>query len=121
MKADVKKINQYLSRDLILGAQDIKRKVVDVPEWGGKVLIQSFNGLVRNQWLQSIDGKEGDGFTNERLIIASVIDEDGNLIFSDSDIEQLKQKSARAIGRIANEISKLNGLTADAVEDAEKN
>jgi len=119
MKADVKQINHFLSRGDILGAQDIKREEIEVPEWGGKVLIKSLDGFARNQWLQSFN--EADGFTNERLIIASVIDESGSLIFSQNDIESLKKKSARAVGRIANRISKLNGLTVDAVEDAEKN
>ena len=33
-----------LSREQILKAKDIKQETVDVPEWGGKVIVMGLNG-----------------------------------------------------------------------------
>jgi len=34
-----------LSRDAILGSDDLKKEVVSVPEWGGEVVIATMTGV----------------------------------------------------------------------------
>jgi hypothetical protein len=52
---------------------------------------------------------------------ASFDPETGDQIFTIDDIPWLKEKSAKAIERISSIASRLAGITADAIEDAEKN
>ena len=38
-----------LNRDAILKAQDLKREIVDVPEWGGEVYVRGFTALEKEE------------------------------------------------------------------------
>ena len=43
-----------LSRDQILKAKDIKKETVNVPEWGGKVIVMGMTGKRRDEFEQEI-------------------------------------------------------------------
>lgn len=113
-----------LTRDAILGADDLKREAVDVPEWGGQVLISVMTGAARDAWEQSIAGKGGRPDVSNiraRLVAACAVDESGARLFTDADAEALGSKSAAAIERCAKVAQRLNGLTAEDVEAAKGN
>ena len=68
-----------LTKEQILNADDLKRKEVDVPEWGGTVLLRELTGRERDSFEEgSLDRKTRDiKMTNmrARLVAMSAIDD----------------------------------------------
>lgn len=113
-----------LTREAILAASDLKRELVEVPEWGGDVYISTMTGADRNAWEQSL--VQGGGRVNlsnatARLVAACVTDENGQRLFSDADAEALGKKSAAALERCSKVAQRLNGLTSTELEQAKGN
>lgn len=114
-----------LSKDQILQAQDTPYEDVNVPEWGGAVRIGTMTGEGRDRYEQSIFDMKKKGVTLDniraKLIAASAIDESGNLMFSEEDIQALGKKSAKALDRLFAVAQRLNGVTDADVEELAKN
>ena len=116
-----------LTRDAILNAQDLARERVEVPEWGGAVLVRALTGRERDAYEAGIVHPDGRKMrytlTNmrARLVSLSVIDEAGTRLFSDSDVELLGRKSAAALERVFEAAQRLSGLSAQDVDELVKN
>lgn len=112
-----------LSREAILNSADLKTETVQVPEWGGEVIISTMTGAARDAWEQSlIKGKETvlDN-VRARLVAACVVDEKGARLFSEKDAELLGKKSASALERCVKVAQRLNRLTETELQDMTKN
>jgi hypothetical protein len=117
-----------LTRQQIVDAQDIKTQMVEVPEWGGSVVVRMMTGADRDRFEQSMvaigaDGKREPNLTNMRskLVAMCAVDEQGNLLFGPDEIDHLAKKSAAAIERVFVVAQELNGLAPKEVESAVKN
>lgn len=113
-----------LTKDDILNSDDIAFEEIDCPEWGGTVRIQGMSGFARDRFESSIVGKNGGtDMVNIRakLAAASIVDDKGELMFSEKDIQKLGKKSAAALQRIFNAAQKLNHITDGDVEELAKN
>jgi hypothetical protein len=112
-----------LTRSAILEAEDLKRETVAVPEWGGEVIVSCMTGTQRDAWEQSLVANKTAALANirARLLAYSLIDDAGNLLFSEKDIEALGKKSAAAIDRVVNVAQRLNRLTNESLEELQKN
>jgi len=113
-----------LTREAILAADDLKREEVQVPEWGGAVCVTTMTGAGRDAWEQSLVGAKGAvNITNvrARLVAYTVVDAEGQRLFTDADAEALGRKSAAALDRCAKVAQRLNGLNDTALEDARGN
>lgn len=113
-----------LTKEQILAADDIRSEVVSVPEWGGDVRIQSMSGMARDRYEQALfEGKNSVSAKNIRakLVASSAVDDSGNLLFSETDIEALGKKSAKALDRLFAVAQRINGVTSGDVEELEKN
>jgi len=115
-------------RSQILGAEDIKREKVSVPEWGGaEFYITTITGAERDQFEQSMvtgKGKKRDvSVINARakLLTLAIVDDDGKRIFSDADVANLGAKSAAVLSRLYDVAARLNGITDEEIDDLEKN
>jgi len=112
-------------RDKIKAADDIKRELVEVPEWGVTVEVRTISGAARAQLFAEATDKNGklhydDAYTG--LIIASVFDpETGERVFSAADADWLKKKSSNATERLTEVAVRLSGLSPEAIGQAEKN
>jgi hypothetical protein len=119
--------SKYLTREAVLTANDIQREEVDVPEWGGSVLVQALMGDERDALEASmIKGKGKKAQVNlenlrAKVVARCVVDEDGVHIFSDADIPALGKKSAAALNRVYEVAQRLSGITDDDVEELTKN
>lgn len=113
-----------LNRDDILGADDLKTKDVEVPEWGGSVRVRQMTGNERDELEASIQagGEKPDlkGF-RARLVAASAIDEAGQLMFTKADVEKLGEKSAAALDRVADAASSLSAMSAEDIKELTEN
>lgn len=113
-----------LSREEILNSQDIKIEEVDVPEWGGIILVRGIGGRERDSYQQSLsDGRWKLKWENAtaKLVAMACIDGDGKRLFSDDDIKALGEKSAGALQRIFDVALRLSGMSQGAFEEIQKN
>jgi len=109
-----------LNKDDILDSIDSKTITLEVPEWGGQVLVSTMSGFARDRFEASMVGKQGGAnLVNIRakLAAATLVDEDGKLMFSESDIEKLGKKSCAALDRVFEASQKLNRLFDADIED----
>lgn len=117
----------YLTREQILNSNDIQTEVVDVPEWGGKVLIRGLSGAERDSFEASVYDFKGRTpqakFDNLRakLVARSIVDEEGKLVFTPADIDALGGKSASALDRVFTAAQRLSRISSDDVEELTKN
>lgn len=119
-----------LSRETALKADDLPRERVDVPEWGegAYVYVRPLTATERDSWeMYAVEmrgrWKSESVFPGLRasLIVRCAVDDDGNRIFLDTDVDQLGDKSGKALDRIWEVATRLNGMTAKDVEDLKKN
>lgn len=112
-----------LNRDAILGANDLTKELVKVPEWGGEVYISMMTGASRDAWEQSLMATKGVSLENirARLVSFTAVGEDGKRLFNNEDAELLGEKSATALERCVKVAQKVNRLTEADLEDLVKN
>lgn len=117
----------YLSKDDIWKVEDRETRDVPVPEWGGVVRVRALSGTERDRYDASRmerlkDGTYVPSLANSRakLVALSIVDEDGNLLFTEYDVNRLGLKSAAALTRVADVASELSGLGLPAAEELGK-
>jgi len=116
-----------LSRDDVLKAEDLTTEEVEVPEWGGSVLVRGLTGRERDEFEVSMAVRHGgqmvQDYTNTRAKLAArcIVDEDGQRLFTDSDVAALGEKSAAAMDRIFTVASRLSGLGETDMENLTQN
>jgi len=113
-----------LKREDILSKTSLKNEVVTVEEWGGDVVVTEMSGSTRDAWEQSIRNKDEKGLLvspRAKLIVFSVVDEAGNRIFNDDDIEAIGRLSSLSLEKVCAVSMRLNGLADGDVEKAKKN
>jgi hypothetical protein len=118
-------MSKYLTRDRILAVQDFATEVVDVPEWGGQVLVRELSasevekiGFDMATPDGGIDARKARGIMAQ-VVAWATIDEGNEPIFTKNDLRELGKKSYPAIQRIASTIMRLSGLSAEEKEEAE--
>ena len=116
-----------LNKEQILTADDLRTEVVDVPLWGGSVSVKMLTGIERDAFEASVVvGIGANQKTNlrnirARLCAITMVDDEGNRLFSDADVVSLGRKSSAALDLVFSVAQKLNGLTDADVKDLEKN
>lgn len=109
-----------LSKDHILRQKASgKWERVDVPEWGGHVNVRVMSATERD----FLGERFAESKVGLRAVIAAMLvcDDDGNDLFSDADVNALGEVSGAALDRVLQVAERLNGLTQESIEDAEKN
>ncbi len=123
--------SKILSGADILSAKDITTRDVEVPEWGGTVIVRSLTGAERDQYEQSVmkmkkTGRKGRGpmvmepnlqGARARLVALACVDKEGSLLFSDKDVHALAGKSAAALNRVFDVAAAMSGLSDESVEE----
>jgi len=111
-----------LSKAAILAAVDLQSEDVEVPEWGGTVRVAMMSGKARDEFF----GRQGEDKVPysqfaASVLVSTVIDEDGNPVFDETDVAALRAKSQAAMDRVLAVSLRLNGIGPSAAEAAEKN
>lgn len=118
--ATVKKIE---SADQILGQVRLAQEWVDVPEWGGRVLVREMDAESRDAFENSLVKIEGNKTTRDlknmraKLAARSIVKEDGTLMFSEEQIAALGKVGARGLDRVVEVARKLSGLSEKDMEE----
>ena len=116
-----------LDREAILKANDIEKREVYIPEWGGSVYVRGMTGRERDQFEASIIRQRGRdteiNMKNARakLVVMCTVDQEGNRLFTDADVAPLADKSAKALDRIFAVAQELSGITREDMEELTEN
>jgi len=122
-----------LDRDAILSRKQLKRETVDVPEWGGQVIVRELTGAERSRYeagysdtvmgeAKSVSDKTKRFETmRAKVICVATINEDGTRVFHDDDIAEINELSGQALDRLASVIMRLSGYTKEEQEKLKKN
>jgi hypothetical protein len=116
-----------LSRDDILGADDLQRELVAVPEWGGDLYVRCLTGAERDRFeadmMRDEEEDQRQRFYNlrARLVVLAVCDEHNMPLFMLADAERLGAKSAKVLDRLFDVARRLSGMSQEDVEALTKN
>lgn len=121
-------MSKILSAAEILGVADLETVTVEVPEWGGSIIVRAMSGTQRDQYETSLMEKQDDGSykvntenMRAKLVCFTAVDEAGNPLFTADQLTALAGKSAAVLERVFDAAQKINGLNKNAVDDAAKN
>lgn len=112
-----------LTREQILEADDLPTEELEVPEWGGTVVLRALNGEQREEIeVRSHKAKAtGDalGWKGLKALVATyvVVDEAGKPLFTAKDVASLAKKSSTVLDRIFERVLTMNGMTKQDAED----
>ncbi|MCE5185075.1 MAG: hypothetical protein LLF76_03000 [Planctomycetaceae bacterium] len=119
---------EFLNREQILAASALKTDTVDVPELGGKVMIQEMTAAERDSFEASQLQKNGKNYETNfqnlraKLIVRCVIDAQKKVrLFTDDDAVIVGQLPASKIDKLFSACQRLNGLSKADVEELAKN
>ena len=116
--------NGVLSKKAILEAVDLNQQTIEVPEWGGTVIIRELTGRERDAFEEgSLDRNKNVTMNNirARLVAMSAIDTEGNRLFTNADAHALGEKSATALHRCIEASASLSGITSSDIDELEGN
>jgi len=120
---------QQVTRLDILTNDTLPEKEVNIPDWGGVVVVRGMTGTEFETWQEAITSRrtgKGKGkvdlkeATAELVIMSTYVPgTDGTLerLFQDSDASVLATKSARALNTIMAAAMELNGLVQKELEE----
>lgn len=110
------KISRILTAEQILGMDDLNTVDVEIPEWS----VDGQPGVVR---LKALSAREALTFQRQMqsnakaredamitIVVLSAVDENGNRIFNEKQVELLRDKSVRVFTRIQKHAMELNGF-----------
>lgn len=101
---------QSLTREQILAADDLRLERVDALEWGGCVYVRMLTAAEALQF--HADGQKDEHKEDAlfRIAALTIVDENGNRLFTVDDAKDLAGKSHAVIQRICQRAMELNGL-----------
>lgn len=118
-----------LNADAIRAVDDLVYETVEVPEWGGPVIIRGLTAKERDQYDREIVSVDNQGRTklgrldNLRalLLVRCIVDDNHERLFRDADAKMLGEKSSKVVGELYEIASRLSGMRAEEVEEAAEN
>lgn len=112
-----------LTAEQILSTK-LNTKIIGIPRLGGKVRIQEMTGAQRAELdmiaAEAKTPKEAYKETKAWIIIMSLVDEQGNRIFDDSQIDAIKSLPMKVQETINDEVDILSGLKEEAIKKTAK-
>ncbi len=102
-----------LSREALLSAPDIKTEELEVPEWGGSVVLQSLT-LEQTAKITAAGKKKGAGELDTTLM--ALIEGLAEPKLDPGDIPALRAHSAGVLARLGKRIMEMSGLSDVAAE-----
>jgi hypothetical protein len=115
-----------LNKDQILKADDLPTEEVEVPEWGGSVLVRGMTGRQRIEYEASMAVMRGGEMVPDvensmaKLVARTIVGDDGGPMFTVADANALGEKSSAALARVFEVAARLSGMSAGADVEAKK-
>lgn len=110
-----------ITREFLMSHVSARKPVeVDCPEWGGKVLVERARARKHAEYSTFLKKLDDDN-PNIGLVIAFCVDEKGDNLFTEADVEWLGDQPLSVVNRLARVIAEENGFTKEVQEEAEEN
>ena len=107
-----------LTREGILASRKGRKPVLlEVPEWGGEVYVRVLSAADQMVLSDGVEPKE----MAIKVILHCLVDEDGERIFGDDDVDELAKEDFPVIMRVFGFVAKQNGLSTKELEEAMEN
>jgi hypothetical protein len=110
-----------LTREAILGAQDLKRQTVTVKEWGGEVILTELTADRRLEFEKMLPADGEDEKIWQLLVTFCAVDEAGDPLFSLEDVQALGKKNGKVVARVGRVALKMNRMGAAQERELEEN
>jgi hypothetical protein len=119
-----------LGRQQVDATVDLKTEDVEVPEWGGTVRLKELSAKDRSLIEATTIGAKGQSIEvrieafktlRERIVAATLVDEEGKRLYKDNEVGLLGQKSGQVIERLFQKAQELSGMNEKAAKSAEGN
>lgn len=116
-----------LSREEILSVDDLPREEVVISEWKGSVFVRGLSGAERDDFESGSWTGEGKNrkfnYSNlrARLLSLTIVNETGDRLFSDADIEKLGKKSGKVMDKLFGIAQRLSGIGEKDLDELLKN
>jgi len=110
-------------KDEILAMDDLRTEQVEVPEWGRTVTLRQLTNEAMDEFIDAVMAGRDDSSVRitglkAQLLVASIIDDNGELVFGPDDVPALQRKSAAALNRLFEVAQRLNNLGEQSLENA---
>ena len=122
---------KFLSRDEILGFDDLKTEDVVVHEWGGGIVrIRALTATERDRYEASLfemaqDGKMVRDKTlrdiRSKLVCLTATSQDNKPLFSFNDVKKLGKKNAAAVDKLFAIAQRLSGIRKADLDEMKEN
>ena len=111
----------FLTKAAILAADDAKYDTVPCPEWGGDVRVRGLTAYEQSVVAKLVQDDKKNEITL-KVVQFGCVDENGDRLFTGSDVKDLAQKAYPVIERVGKAIVKLTGMGGeDEIEAYRKN
>jgi len=104
---------KYLTAEEILATDDLVIKELNIPEWGGIVRFRTMSGGESLQFQE--ENKEDKTTSWIRIFSKCAVDENGQRLFTDKQMDALLKKSTKVFLTVQTFLIKLNGMGKDNV------
>ena len=121
---------QFLSAQQILSHKGkLRTEDIHVPGWGGWVRVSSMPATQRDQFEQGMLEERKDPSSGKtrhvqnlsnfraKLLVASLVDERGKPLFTEAQVRELGQLDAGEMDKVFAVAQRLNGFTAQDIEE----
>jgi hypothetical protein len=114
-----------LTADAIRAVDDLVYEDVEVPEWGGSVIVRGLTAKERDNYDREIIRVDNHGNTSlgrlenlrALLVVRCLVNEDHTRMYRDADAKWLGEKSSKVIGELYDVAARLSGMRAEEVEE----
>jgi hypothetical protein len=104
-----------LTREQIIAARADRKPVLhDVPEWGGSVYLRVLSAADQVALSDGVEAKDMPLL----VLVHCIVDDDGQRIFGDDDVDELGQEQFPIIMRVFAAAAKINGLSTAELDAA---
>lgn len=109
-----------LSSVEILESSVLCEKEIEIPQWGGSVIIKEFSKAKQQQIRREATDIENGEINTDKLELLMFIHGVIDPVLSQEDYFALREKSAMAIDIVLKEIMDLSGLNQAVIKEKEK-
>lgn len=105
-------------RDKIFAGNLLPKKEVIVR--GCKVFVRAMT-LAEHQGLAQLSRNKDDADIRADIVMLATVDETGERVFTEADRPQIENLDLKSVNAIVEAFWSVNGVTKEAIEEAEKN
>lgn len=110
-----------LTKEQIFACEDIRSKVVNIPQWKGDVKIRVMSIADQIEFEALNKDKKSDTDIIFAMLSLCCIDNEGNKLFDKKDLPEIKKKSSAVILKLFKECLDLNSLNEKDLDIKAKN